>query len=206
MISFNNQNDNIGATISTLQSDINNRALLVHTHSVSNVTGLQGQLDSKATLTQLNNVIAALNDTIAELNITLAEKIDEAPQDDNSYVRKNGAWIISGEATPQYKVYTALLSQSGTDAPTAIVLENTLGQTITWSYNGVGTYNSSDITTATQNNLYIQFSHRISSKIASAYEHNTGGASRVNISQIEADLITPVDSLEKGYIEIRVYN
>ena len=94
LISFNNQNDSIGATISTLQSDINNRALLVHTHSVSNVTGLQGQLDSKATLTQLNNAIAALNDTIAELNITISNKIDEAPEDGNSYVRKNGAWII----------------------------------------------------------------------------------------------------------------
>ena len=112
----------------------------------------------------------------------------------------------TGEATPQYKVYTALLTQSGTSNPTATVLENTLGQTITWSYNGVGVYSSSDITTATQNNLYIQFSHRIASKIASAHEHNTGGASRVNILQIEADLITPVDSLEKGYIEIRVYN
>ena len=33
----------------------------------------------------------------------------------------------SGEATPQYKVYTALLTQTGTSAPTAIVLENTLG-------------------------------------------------------------------------------
>lgn len=60
----------------------------------SNVTGLQGQLDGKATLTQLNNAIAALNDTIAELNITISNKIDEAPQDDNSYVRRNGEWII----------------------------------------------------------------------------------------------------------------
>lgn len=94
LISFNNQNNSIGATISTLQSEINNRALLVHTHSVSNVTGLQGQLDSKATITQLNNAISALNETIAELNITLSNKIDEAPQDDNSYVRKNGSWVI----------------------------------------------------------------------------------------------------------------
>lgn len=111
-----------------------------------------------------------------------------------------------GGATPQYKVYTALLSQSGTNDPVAVVLENTLGQTITWSYNNVGAYNSSDIIIANQNNLYIQFSHKISSKIASAHEHNTGGASRVNITQKEEDLITPVDGLEKANIEIRVYN
>lgn len=84
----------IGVDISTLFTSLDDKAPLVHTHSVSNVTGLQGQLDGKATLTQLNNAIAALNDTIAELNITLSNKIDEAPQDDNSYVRRNGEWII----------------------------------------------------------------------------------------------------------------
>ena len=94
LISFNNQNNVIAATISTLESDISNRALLVHTHSVSNVTGLQGQLDSKASLTQLNNAITALNDTIAELNLTISNKIDEAPLDGNTYGRKNGEWII----------------------------------------------------------------------------------------------------------------
>lgn len=38
-----------------------------------------------------------------------------------------------------YKVYTALLSQSGTDAPVATVLQNTIGN-IVWSYWGVGLY------------------------------------------------------------------
>lgn len=40
---------------------------------------------------------------------------------------------------PKYKVYTALLSQTGTDAPVATVLENTLGG-IVWSYYDVGQY------------------------------------------------------------------
>jgi len=42
---------------------------------------------------------------------------------------------------PAYRVYTALLTQSGTDAPVATVLENTLGGTPVWSRTGVGTYN-----------------------------------------------------------------
>ena len=41
--------------------------------------------------------------------------------------------------SPKYKVYTALLSQSGTDAPTAVVLENTLGD-IVWSRSEEGVY------------------------------------------------------------------
>jgi hypothetical protein len=45
----------------------------------------------------------------------------------------------SGEATPQYKVYTALLYQSGTSNPSASVLENTLG-TVTATRNNTGIY------------------------------------------------------------------
>jgi len=39
-----------------------------------------------------------------------------------------------------YKVYTALLTQIGETAPTAIVLENTIDGTISFSYFGVGVY------------------------------------------------------------------
>ena len=39
-----------------------------------------------------------------------------------------------------YKVYTALLTQSGTNAPVATVLENTIDATLLWTYIGVGNY------------------------------------------------------------------
>lgn len=39
-----------------------------------------------------------------------------------------------------YKVYTVLISQSGTSAPTAIVLQNTLGEVPTYGYSVVGHY------------------------------------------------------------------
>ena len=41
---------------------------------------------------------------------------------------------------PAYKVYTALLTQSVTDAPVATVLENTLGINLTFGYLAVGVY------------------------------------------------------------------
>jgi hypothetical protein len=44
------------------------------------------------------------------------------------------------DTTRPYKVYTALLTQSGTNAPVATVLQNTLSGTITWSYSSVGNY------------------------------------------------------------------
>ena len=43
-------------------------------------------------------------------------------------------------AARPYKVYTAFLTQSGTSAPTATVLENTLGATLSYSYVSEGLY------------------------------------------------------------------
>jgi len=41
---------------------------------------------------------------------------------------------------PKARVYRALLDQTGTSAPTASVLENTLGFTPSWVYDDVGSY------------------------------------------------------------------
>lgn len=49
---------------------------------------------------------------------------------------------ILGDPRP-YKVYTALLTQSGTNAPVATVLENTTGLNITYGYILVGQYSIS---------------------------------------------------------------
>ena len=47
---------------------------------------------------------------------------------------------LGGGGAAAYLVYTALLSQSGTDAPVATVLENTLGGTVVWARSDVGVY------------------------------------------------------------------
>ncbi len=43
-------------------------------------------------------------------------------------------------SSTSYKVYTALLTQTGTGAPTATVLENTLGGTVVWARTSTGDY------------------------------------------------------------------
>jgi hypothetical protein len=56
----------------------------------------------------------------------------------------NKAWVLPDEsgiiALTKYKVYTALLTQTGTAAPVAVVLENTLGGDIIWTYQSTGEY------------------------------------------------------------------
>lgn len=47
---------------------------------------------------------------------------------------------INGNPVKPYKVYTALLTQSGTDAPVATVLENSLQIEIIWTRQGEGSY------------------------------------------------------------------
>lgn len=54
-------------------------------------------------------------------------------------IRTNLCYVM-GNFAPSYKVYTALLTQSGTDAPIATVLENTLGGTVVWTRADVGNY------------------------------------------------------------------
>lgn len=53
-------------------------------------------------------------------------------------LKKIFKWQQASEKIP-YRVYTALLTQTGTNAPVAKVLENTIGD-ITWSYLGIGGY------------------------------------------------------------------
>ena len=50
-------------------------------------------------------------------------------------------WVpASSGGAASYLVYTALLTQSGTSAPVATVLENTLGGTVVWSRDASGIY------------------------------------------------------------------
>jgi len=48
--------------------------------------------------------------------------------------------VGSSQSGNGVKVYRALLTQTGTDAPVATVLENTLGADVTWDYDDAGRY------------------------------------------------------------------
>ena len=59
------------------------------------------------------------------------------------YVLAKSSGSINLEWVPNakiYKVYTALVLQTGTNAPTATVLENTTGATIAWTRNSTGRF------------------------------------------------------------------
>ena len=118
------------------------------------------------------------------------------------------------EAKP--KVYRALLTQSGTNAPVAIVLENTLGGTVVWTYSDVGTYFGTLVGAFTNNKTVgvggdVVHFHRIN-----IYNSLTGNENRgffirkqdediLELFTFSAADVTANDILAGNYIEILVY-
>jgi hypothetical protein len=104
-----------------------------------------------------------------------------------------------------YKVYTALLSQSGESAPVPTVLENTLGGTVVWTYDIVGLYN------ATLNGVFLPNKTVV---FCTKQMPGNGGivmyGSQVDYNTVSvrvSNSITNVDGeLAGASIEIRVYN
>lgn len=105
-----------------------------------------------------------------------------------------------------YKVYTALLTQTGTSAPVATVLENTLGVTPVWSYLSTGVYLTDYVLGTNLNKIYYSITNK------------PGVANEFRISQAQSgpDFGIAVYTFTSGVaadgimtgvpIEIRVYN
>ena len=66
-------------------------------------------------------------------------------------------WVPATSSGASYKVYTALLTQSGTDAPVATVLENTLGGTVVWTRFSQGFYEATLSSAFTLNKTFTHF-------------------------------------------------
>jgi hypothetical protein len=110
-------------------------------------------------------------------------------------------------ALVDYKVYSALISQSGTGVPTAKILKNTTGATFSFGRTLAGSY-----TVTASSNVFT------ANKTASIYSLNTGGAysnAMMNFWYIGATFFSietlNTSTLTDGimsdtFIEIRIYN
>lgn len=100
-----------------------------------------------------------------------------------------------------YLVYTARLSQTGTDAPIATVLgDNTIGD-IVWTRNDQGIYFGTLAGAFTLNKTWFSIVGENRNSLAVAIDRATDDVVRYFTSD---DTWTPVDG-ENVYIEIRVY-
>jgi hypothetical protein len=105
-----------------------------------------------------------------------------------------------------YKIYSAIITQIGTDAPTATVLENSFDDVFTISYVSQGIYNitNSEITEncfTTINNIYYDFSAGVNPIKTASLQPLNGSAQIVTMS----DGVLSNNVLYAS-IEIRLYN
>lgn len=111
-------------------------------------------------------------------------------------------------AARPYKVYTALLTQSGTSAPVATVLENTLGGSVIWTRDDVGIYFGT-LTGAFTAGKCFPYSFTSPSNwnaYTSSTERNDDDSIVVALED-SAGVPLEISALSNGtYVEIRVYN
>ena len=130
--------------------------------------------------------------------------------DGDDLSQKSGATVSSlGGALP-YKIYTVLLNQSGTSAPVATILQNTLSGTPVWTRTGAGSYTCTLASEFTINKTVIftgQNYNNIGLECTYAYPYGDGDA--VGIETIDGtNLSSPPssdDTLIDTFVEIRVY-
>ena len=130
----------------------------------------------------------------------------------NGFVGIEAQWLESLIATPTYKVYSALLTQTGTDAPVATVLENTLGVSIVWEYIDVGDYTVNGITwdplkTTIEIGKSNNFGYITPFEYFSFGIHNTNEQLLLQSGTIDNDLVLTLYNgiLYRNLVEIRVY-
>lgn len=114
----------------------------------------------------------------------------------------------TGGYTPPYKVYTALLTQTGTDAPVATVLENTIGD-IWFTYNDVGVYNINSDGLFTDNKTFVNISPTVQdagNSISQTVQFVGGSESTINTLVIQTVGAGQDGIPNNTPIEIRVYN
>ena len=148
------------------------------------------------------------NEKISELP-ALANPLDGTevlPVVQSSTTSQASIQNISDYVKP-YKVYSALLTQSGTDAPTAIVLENTLGGEIVWSRDSIGEYYGTLNGVFKINKVWGFVSNSSpSAQYYSQLQIVNGDINSINVQCFNNTTSSSDNVLLSTPIEIRVYN
>lgn len=107
-----------------------------------------------------------------------------------------------GKVSPRpYKTYAALLTQTGTAAPVATVMENGIGA-IVIARTGVGVYTMTLTGAFTTGKTAVNISHMGAGKVTAALT----SANVITISTVDATPVAADAILNGTLVEVRVYN
>lgn len=134
--------------------------------------------------------------------MTLAASVagdNEFEINENFVTKKVTAQQIKDFVLP-YKRYVATLDQTGTNAPVATVLENTLSGTLVWTRNSAGVFFGTLANEFPDPNKVIIFVTPTATRNILAYSNS------VNRVQITSELSgVPTDNMIYYSLEVRVY-
>jgi len=146
-----------------------------------------------------------VNNTPKASDLLLGTKVptinsDEKPITSNVTIAALAALINSGSVAG-YKTYTALLTQAGTAAPVATILQNTTSETFTWTRQSSGNYTitaSSALFIANKTMVFLNAGHGYQSALPIYWERT---------SDTTITLLSFSDGeIEEGSFEIRIYS
>jgi len=152
--------------------------------------------NTKALFTSSSNVDISLYAPLASPALTGTPTAPTATAGTNTTQIATTAFVQT--AIGNYKKYVALLSQSGTNAPTATVLENTLGGTVVWTRNSTGLYTGTLAGVFTANKTWTS--------ITSTATGTVTGAVSTSVDTVTVATSSLDSALTNSAIEIRVYN
>jgi len=144
-----------------------------------------------------------VNNTPKASDLLLGTKVPTINSDENPIT--NNVTIASVAAFANtynlgYTVYTALLTQAGTAAPVATILQNTTGGTLVWTRQSAGNYTVTASTALFTVNKTIVFGNQGNAAPIVDFKWNRASDTAITLS-VGADV-----RLTNGSFEIRIYS
>ena len=144
-----------------------------------------------------------VNNTPKASDLLLGTKVPTINSDENPIT--NNVTIASVAAFANtynlgYTVYTALLTQAGTAAPVATILQNTTGGTLTWTRQSAGNYTVTASAALFTVNKTIVFGNHGSVNTQGDFNWNRASDTTITLN-VGADA-----KLANGSFEIRIYS
>ena len=116
---------------------------------------------------------------------------------------KSAVEAITPNTNAPYKVWRGLITQTGTDEPTAIVLENTLSGDLTWIYNAAGSYGATLVGEFTADKTFILCSQAGPDTVVST---NRFDVDTITVKTYDISSVALTDArLQNNSLVIKVY-
>lgn len=197
----------IGLTSKFIMTSATDGKIKLLNYAGNNFTSLTFGLETSAfpmLLRRSNGLALKGGDTASYMDLQLkklrADTVSASVMDSAGSLYATQNW--SKNNLRPYKVYTVLLNQTSTNAPVATILENTLGVTPTWSYEGSGQYKITSTGLFLANKTFIATNYGIASEDFANYYSLV----RDNDNELLMVVSTGDDRLINTPIEIRIYN